>query len=92
MVNMVEVHDNLNILQIPTMYQVIVQKPYKTQQTPTQKEQEETMEIVVKGSDTFLVTQHKLRVEEETTQNLVGDIDQLEFVMAQIPTKVLYEL
>jgi len=33
-----------------------------------------------------------LRVDEETTQKPVGDIDQLEFVMAHIPTKALYEL
>jgi hypothetical protein len=53
---------------------------------------EETIQIVVKGSDTFKVTQQMLRIDEETTQNPVRDIDQLELVMAQIPTKALYRL
>jgi hypothetical protein len=47
---------------------------------------------VVKGSDTFMVTQQMLRVDEETTHKPVGDINQLELVMAQIPTKALYGL
>jgi hypothetical protein len=33
-----------------------------------------------------------VRVDEETTRKPVGDIDQLELVMVQIPTKVLYRL
>jgi hypothetical protein len=50
------------------------------------------MEIVVKGSNNFMVTQQMLQVDEEIAQKLVGDIDQLELVMAQIPTKALYGL
>jgi hypothetical protein len=47
---------------------------------------------MVKGSDTFKVTQQMLRIDEETTHKSVRDIDQLEVVMAQIPTKELYRL
>jgi hypothetical protein len=62
---------------------VTSQQPEKTQKPPTQKEQEaETMDIVVKGSDTFVVTQKMMRVDEETTRKPVGDIDQLELAVA----------
>jgi hypothetical protein len=36
---------------------------------------------VVTGSDTFKVTQKMWRFDEETTLNIVGDIDQLDLVM-----------
>jgi hypothetical protein len=50
------------------------------------------MEIVVKGSNNFMVTQQMLQFDEEIVHKPVGDIDQLELAMAQIPTKALYGL
>jgi gamma-glutamyl phosphate reductase len=53
---LVEVHDTLQRLQIPTTQQSIVQQIEKTQQVPVHKEYEEIIQIVVKGSDTFKIT------------------------------------
>jgi hypothetical protein len=72
MAKLVEVHDTLQRLQIPTVQQFTMQQTEKTQQAPVQKEQEETIQIVVKGSDTFKVTQQMLRIDEETTQIQLG--------------------
>jgi hypothetical protein len=37
---------------------------------------------VVKGNDTFKVTQQMMRIDEETTHNSVREIDQLDIVVA----------
>jgi hypothetical protein len=57
-----------------------------------QNDQDETMEIVVKGNNMFIVTQQMVGVDKETKQYIVGDIDQIELVMAHIPTIILYGL
>jgi hypothetical protein len=46
----------------------------------------------VQGRDTFTVTQQMVRIDQETMQKPMGDIDHFEVVMAQIPTKALYRL
>jgi hypothetical protein len=60
MEKLVDVHDTLKRMYIFTFKQATLQQPKKTQKPPSQKEQEETMEIVVKGSNTFMVTQQML--------------------------------
>jgi hypothetical protein len=57
-----------------------------------QKEGEETVQLVVQGRDTFTVTRQMIRMDQETVQKPMGEIDQFEVVMAQIPTKALYGL
>jgi hypothetical protein len=57
--------------------QFTAQQTKNTWQAPTQKEHEETVQIVVKDRDTFKVTQQMLRIDEETTQKPFRDIDQL---------------
>jgi hypothetical protein len=69
-----------------------MQHPEKTQQPPAQREKEDTVQIVVQGSDTFMVTQHMVRVDQETTEKPMGDIDHFELVMVHIPMKALYRL
>jgi hypothetical protein len=47
---------------------------------------------MVKGNDTFKVTLQILRIDQETTQKSIRDIEKLDMVMEQIPTKELYGL
>jgi hypothetical protein len=56
MEKLVEVHDILQRLQISTMHHPTMQQKEKAQEAPVQKEQEETVHTVVKGSDRFKVT------------------------------------
>jgi hypothetical protein len=59
---------------------------------PAQKEGEETVQFVVQGRETFMVTCQMIRLDQETMQKPLGEVEQLEMVMAQIPTKALYGL
>jgi tRNA A37 N6-isopentenylltransferase MiaA len=72
MAKLIEFHDTLQQLQIHTVQQATTQQPEKTQQPPAQKEKEDTVQIVVQGSDTFMVTQQMVRVDQETTQKTHG--------------------
>jgi hypothetical protein len=69
-----------------------VQQHEKTQWSPLQKEGDDTIQLVVQGRDAFIVTQKMVRMDQETTQKPMGEIDQFEVVMVQIPTKELYRL
>jgi hypothetical protein len=64
----------------------------KTQQPPTHKEGDERVYLVVQGMDTFIVTWKMVRMDQETTQKPMGEIDQFEVIMVQISTKELYRL
>jgi hypothetical protein len=57
-----------------------------------QKEGEETIQLVVQGRETFTVTRQMIRMDHETMQKPMGEIEKFEVVMAQIPTKALYGL
>jgi hypothetical protein len=56
MEKLVEVHDILQRLQISTVHHPTMQQKEKAQEAPVQKEQEETIQTIVKGSDRFKVT------------------------------------
>jgi hypothetical protein len=55
-----------------------------------QKEGEETVQFVVQGRETFMVTCQMIRFDQETMQKPLEEVEQVEMVMAQIPTKALY--
>jgi hypothetical protein len=57
MEKLLDFHDTLQKIHIFTVHQDTSQHPEKTHQPPVKKEQEETMEIMVKGSNNFMVTQ-----------------------------------
>jgi hypothetical protein len=73
-----------------------MQQPEKTQLPPVQKEKDDTLQIVVQGRDTFMVTQKIVRIDQEAVQKPMGEIDHFEvviaLVMVQIPMKALYRL
>ena len=48
--------------------------------------------MVVQGKDTFTVMHPMIRMDQDTTQKSMGDVEKFEVVMAQIPTKALYGL
>jgi hypothetical protein len=90
METLVEVHDILQRLQLNTTHHPTTQQKEKVKEAPTQKEQEETVKTIVKRSDRFKVTQEMLALDENIVQKLVKDIEQLELVLKNIPTKELY--
>jgi hypothetical protein len=48
--------------------------------------------FIVQGRERFLVTCQMIRFNQETTQKPLEEVEQVEMVMAQIPTKALYGL
>jgi hypothetical protein len=53
---------------------------------------EETMQIIVQGSENFIITLVMLYIDKETTQKPLNEIDTLDLVFPKIPTKVLHKL
>jgi hypothetical protein len=92
MEKLVEVHDILQRLQLNTTHHPTMQQTKKEHGTSMQKEQEETVEIIVESSVIFTVTQYMLEMDEHTTQRPVKDVEHMELVLAKIPTKALYGL
>jgi hypothetical protein len=48
--------------------------------------------LVVQGRDTFIVTRQMIRMDQETAQKPMGEIEQFEVVIVQILTEALYRL
>jgi hypothetical protein len=92
MAKLIEVHETLQQVRSQAVPQATMQQQEKTQRPPAQKEGEETIQIVVQGRETFTVTHQMIRMDQETAQKPMGDMEQFEVVMAQIPTKALYRL
>jgi hypothetical protein len=57
-----------------------------------QKEGEETVWFVVQGRDTFFVMRQMIIFDQENVQKPLEEVEQVEMVMEQIPTKALYGL
>jgi hypothetical protein len=53
---------------------------------------QETIQIIVSGSEKIFITQCMHQIDEEMTQKAVKDIDHLDLVLAKVPTKALYKL
>jgi hypothetical protein len=82
MAKLIEFHETLQQLQIHAVPQATTQQHEKTQRHPVQKEVDETDRLVVQGRDTFTVTRKMVRMDQETTQKPMGDIDHFDVVMA----------
>jgi hypothetical protein len=52
----------------------------------------ETIQIIVQGSDNFIITPDMLFIDEEMTQKPMKDIEMLDLAMPKITTKALYKL
>jgi hypothetical protein len=81
--NIIEFHENLKIT--PSSHRQVTGKMVR------QKE-EEGMELVVQGRETFTVMHQMMRLDQETMQKPFEDMEQFEVFMAQIPTKELYKI
>jgi hypothetical protein len=92
MEKLVELHDILHRMQQSKIHHPTMQHKEKQQQAPVQKEQEETMQTIVKSSDRFKVTHDLFEVDINTAQQKIKDIEHLELVLTHIPTKELYGL
>jgi len=92
MAKLIEFHENIQKLWSQSGPRATVQQQEKTRRPPVNKEGEETVHLVVQGRETFTVMRPMIRMDQETTHISMGDVDQFEVVMAQIPTEALYEL
>jgi hypothetical protein len=74
-------------MKLNTMHNETSQQKDKEKEASTQKDQEETINIIIVSSDRFRVTQEMLEVDENTTQRLVKDMEHMELVLEKIPMK-----
>jgi hypothetical protein len=86
MKKLMEVKEVLESLQIN-----VAQQKGTTQQEKIHEEKE-TVQTTIMGSETFQINQGMLQVDEDTMQNPLKDIEQLDLVLSKIPTKALYKL
>jgi hypothetical protein len=92
MAKLLEVHENIQQLWSWEESQATAQPQEKTQRPPAQKEGEETMQFVIQGRETFMITRQMIRFDQEMMQKPLEEVEQVEMVMAHIPTKALYGL
>jgi hypothetical protein len=55
-----------------------------------QRKGDETMKFVVQGSETFTITCKMIIFDQEMAQKPLEEVEQVDLVMAHIPTKALY--
>jgi hypothetical protein len=92
MEKLLEVHENIQQLRRQAGPQATMQQQERTQRPPMQKEGEETVQFIVQGRETFLVMRQMIIFDQETVQKPLEEVEQVEMIMAQIPTKALYGL
>jgi predicted house-cleaning NTP pyrophosphatase (Maf/HAM1 superfamily) len=54
-----------------------------------QNEAEEIAQLVIQGRETFLVTDQMIIFDQETMQKPMEEVEQVEMIMEEIPTKAL---
>jgi hypothetical protein len=81
MAKIIEFHKTLQQISIQAVPQATTHRQEKTQRPPTQKKREAIVHLVVQGRETFKVTRQMIRMDHETTQKPMGEIEQVEVVM-----------
>jgi hypothetical protein len=55
-----------------------------------QREGKETMKFIIQGRETFMITHQMINFDKEMMLKPLEEVEQVELVMAWIPTKALY--
>jgi hypothetical protein len=92
MAKLLEVHANIQHLWNRAESQATARPQEETQRPPAQREGEETMQFIIQGRETFTIMRQMINFDQEMMQKPLEEVEQVELVMAQIPTKALYGL